>query len=129
MTDTIIPNPAPPAVAIAILHFIESAARFAMELRATTENTGQPISVPSEAMTGFLMMLDFIHSKPKGIVVNEQAQLLGIKPIVFDIRLVELLVEYIASEAGQNNTCDCPVCTAHRAAQAIDEASAVAVKH
>jgi hypothetical protein len=126
--ETVIPSTVPEPVAEAILHFINAAAHFATHLRATVENTGQPISVPSEAMTGFLMMLDFIHSKPKGIVINEDAIRAGMKPIIFDIHMVGLLVEYIASEAN-NNTCDCPVCTAHREAQAVNESAAVAVKH
>jgi hypothetical protein len=128
MSETIIPKTTPAPVAEAIFHFIKAATNFAIHLRATTENNGQPISVPSEAMTGFLMMLDFIHSKPKGIVINEDAIRAGMKPIIFDMEMIPLLIEYIASEAG-NNPCDCPVCTAHKEAQALDESAAVAVKH
>jgi len=128
MNETIIPSTVPAPVAEAILHFIEAATRFAINLRATTENHGQDIAVPADAMTGFLMMLDFIHSKPKGIVVNEDAIRAGIKPIIFDIHMMGLIVEYVASEAISNR-CDCPVCTAHKEAEAMRESAAVSVKH
>jgi len=126
--ETIIPRTVPPQVAEAILHFIKVATEFATRLRDTTENQGQDIAVPAEAMTGFLMMLDFMHSAPKGIVINEDAIRLGMKPIVFDIQMMELLVEFIASEA-RTSPCDCPVCSSYREAQATQEAASVAVKH
>lgn len=127
-SETFIPKTTPLPVAEAIFHFIKAATDFAIHLRATTENRGQDIPVPADAMTGFLMMLDFMHSKPKGIVINEDAIRAGMKPIIFDMEMIPLLIEYIASEAV-SNPCDCPVCTAHKEAEAMSEASAVAVKH
>jgi hypothetical protein len=113
-----------PAVTLAIGHFIQSAANFGSYLRDNIENDGKDVMVPADAMVGFMMMLDFVHSSPKGIVVNEQAQAMGMKPIIFDLELVPLLLEYIASQTSMD--CDCPVCTAHK--QAGIEAAADAVQ-